>query len=74
MSYQTRKLTEIEFPMYFSLAPNPGYNQWLLPSGITGEWDLFAGAFIRENNGTSGTWRWGSVDNSIEGKLNFQLI
>ena len=61
--------------MYFSIVPNPGYdNSFLNSSGIPGEWDLFAGDFIHENNGTSGTWRWGSVDNSIEGKLNFQLI
>ena len=63
-------MTDIEFPVYFSLAPNPGYNTSLLETcGIGGEWGLFLGNFINENNGTSGTWQWGSENHSIEGKL-----
>ena len=63
-------MTDIEFPMYFSLAPNPGYNTSFLETcGISGEWELFFGNFIYENNGTSATWRWGSVNHSIGGKL-----
>ena len=64
MSYETRKLTEIEFPMYFSLVPNPGYNSSFLDThGIDGEWDLFNGSY------TGGVLRYGSVNHSIEGKL-----
>ena len=61
--------------MYFSLAPNPGYNTSFLETcGISGEWGLFLGNFINENNGTSGTWQWGSANHSIEGKLDFLVI
>ena len=56
--------------MYFSLAPHPGYNNSFLGSReIDGEFDLFGGNFSYENNGTSGTWQWGSENHSIEGKL-----
>ena len=51
----------MDFPVYFSLVPDPGYNI------AEGEWDLFAGYFLYEN-GTAGTWGWGSVNRSIEGK------
>ena len=65
VTYETRKLTEIEFPTYFSLVSNPGYDISFLDShGIDGEWDLFIGNF------SDGTWRWGSVNHSIGGKLN----
>ena len=64
-------MTEIEFPMYFSLVPNPGYdNSFLDTLGIDGEYDLFTGNFS-ENNETFGTWIWGSENHSIEGKLHF---
>ena len=71
--------------MYFSLVPNPGYNHSFLDTlGIDGEFNLFTGYFLNENNetvlwenltsnvnnGIRGTWRWGSVNHSIEGKLN----
>ena len=60
--------------MYFSLAPNPGYNSSFLDTyGIGGEWDLFVGDLTYEN-GTGYTWRWGSVNNSIESKLDFQVM
>ena len=74
--------------MYFSLVPNPGYNNSFLATlGIDGEWDLFAGYFLKENNATStswgweslilnennGTWGWGSVNHSIEGMHNFLI-
>ena len=60
--------------MYFSLAPNPGYNSSFLDTcGIVGEWDLFTGNFFNENNATSGTWRWGSLNNLIEGMLDSQV-
>ena len=56
--------------MYFSLAPHPGYNNSFLDSReIDGEFDLFGGNFSYENNGTGGTWRWGSENHSIEGML-----
>ena len=44
MSYETRKLSDIEFPMYFSLVPDPGYNRSILDKyGVDGEWMLFFG-------------------------------
>ena len=70
VSYETRKLTEIEFPMYFSLAPNPGYNSSFLDTcGIDGEWKMFSGS-----DWTGGTWGWGSVNHSIEGKIDSLVI
>ena len=74
MSYETRKLTEIEFPMYFSLGLNPGYNiSFLETCGIDGEWQMFSGYYI-ENTDTGVTWGWGNVNHSIEGKLESVLI
>ena len=59
--------------MYYSLAPNPGYNTSFLDTcGIDGEFDLFIGN--SERNGTGYTWQWGSVNHSIEGKLDFLVI
>ena len=61
--------------MYFSLASNPGYNTSFLDTcGIEGEGDLFAGNFFYENNGTCCTWEWGSVNHSIEGKIDSLAI
>ena len=60
--------------MYFSLVPNPGYNiSFLKNHGIDGEWALFFGKFSKEINGTAGTWRWGSVNYSVEGKFDFLI-
>ena len=71
--------------MYFSLVPNPGYNHSFLDTlGIDGEFNLFYGYFLNENNETllwenltsnvtnriRGTLGWGNVNHSIEGKLN----
>ena len=66
-------MTEIEFPMYFSLVPNPGYNKSFLDiRGINGEWELFGGTFLNYNNETGYyTWGWGNENHSIEGKLHF---
>ena len=80
-------MTDLEFPMYFSLVPNPGYDISFLENlGIDGEFNLFVGYFLNENNGslvnlrgwenlilnennvTGGTWGWGSLNHSIEGK------
>ena len=56
--------------MYFSLAPNPGYdNSVLATRGIDGEFTLFTGNLSQGNNGTGGTWSWGSGNHSIGGKL-----
>ena len=63
-------MTDIEFPMYFSLVPSPGYDISVLESlGVGGEWEMFTGDFSNEVNETGGTWVWGSVDNAIEGNL-----
>ena len=64
-------MTDIEFPMYFSLVPNPGYNISILDAlGIDGEWTLFAG-YELDNDNKTWTWGWGTVNHSIEGKLAF---
>ena len=56
-------MTEIEFPMYFSLGPDPGYNiSYLETCGVGGEWELFHG------NWTDSAWVWGG-NCSIKGKL-----
>ena len=61
VSYETRKLTEMEFPMYFSLVPTPGYNiSHLETCGIYGEWELFTGFWNKS------VWEWGG-NCSIEG-------
>ena len=36
----------MDFPMYFSLIPDPGYNiSYLVSRGIDGEWNLFKAVF-----------------------------
>ena len=55
-------MTEIEFPMYFSLVPTPGYNiSYLETCNIGGEWELFHGWW------TGSEWSWGG-NCSFEGK------
>ena len=67
MSYETRKLTEIEFPMYFSLTPTPGYNiSYLETCEFDTEWDLFHG------NWTGSAWEWGGSC-WVKGKLDLLL-
>ena len=57
----------MEFPMYFSLVPTPGYNiSYLETCGIDGEWDLFTGDW------NDSAWAWGgncSLDIVTEAKL-----
>ena len=67
MSYETRKLSEIDFPVYFSPVPDPGYNMSHLASrGIEGEWNLFMGDIVdTEDNRTVVTW--GGKNYSIKG-------
>ena len=63
VSYETRRLTEMEFPMYFSLGPDPGYNiSHLETCGVGGEWQLFTGSW------SDSAWVWGG-NCSIEGKI-----
>ena len=67
MSYETRKLTEIEFPVYFSLVPDPGYNiPYLASHGIDGEWNLFKGGLVETEDNRTGI-SWGGVNHDIEG-------
>ena len=72
ISYETRELTEMEFPMYFSLVPDPGYNiSHLVSRGIDGEWNLFKGSLVEtQDNRTSWTGiTWGGLNYSIKGKV-----
>ena len=65
----------MEFPMYFSLVPDPGYNNsYLVSRGIDGEWNLFKGSLVEtEDNRTSWTGiTWGGLNYSIKGKQDFQ--
>ena len=67
MSHETRKLAEIDFPMYFSLMPDPGYDLDVLEeNGIDGEFHLFHGNFS-DIFSYSGDYSWGG-HSSIEGK------
>ena len=67
-------MTEIEFPMYFSLVPNPGYNISFLDTlGIDGEFHLFIGNFLKDNK-TSGNWKWGIVNHTIESNFDSMVI
>ena len=44
VTYETRKLRDLKFPMYFSLLPGPGYNlSYLASLGVHGESALFEG-------------------------------
>ena len=57
--------------MYFSLVPTPGYNlSYLKAHGIDGEWKLFNGDFLTEDNGTEKVQKqvWGGENSSIKGK------
>ena len=57
MSYETRKLSDIEFPMYFSLVPDPGYDRSVLDKfGIDGEFQLFYGYYDNDENGSFHKW------------------
>ena len=69
MSYETRKLTEMDFPVYFSLVPDPGYNISYLDShGIDSEWDLFSGQLV-ETQEKRTVITWGGPNSSIKGSL-----
>ena len=53
----------MEFPMYFSMVPDPGYNlSYLETCGIGGEWNLFQGWYRNDS-----VWLWGG-NCSIDGK------
>ena len=67
MRYEARKLTDIEFPVYFSLIPDPGYDMAHLASfGIDGEFELFSG-HIDNRTGHLGI-TWGGLNHSIKGR------
>ena len=73
MSYETRKLTDIDFPVYFSLVPDPGYDtSYLASCEIDGEWKLFEGDIVDlEDNRTGITW--GGQYDYIKGSLHSLL-
>ena len=53
-------MREIEFPMYFSLLPDPGYNLSILEAkGINGEFHLFRGDFVPADDNRTGNLTWG---------------
>ena len=73
VTYETRKLSDMEFPVYFSLYPTPGYDASKLKSfGIRGEFLLFFGD--RDRNGTSLLeMKWGTEDNNIGGLHSLEI-
>ena len=57
----------MDFPMYFSLVPDPGYNISYLGSlGIDGEWKLFRGKLVETEDNRTGI-TWGGLKHSIKG-------
>ena len=73
MSYETRKLSEIDFPVYFSLLPDPGYNMSHLASrGIDGEYFLFRGDIMKTVDNWTGI-TWGGLNHYIKGLAKLDL-
>ena len=59
----------MDFPVYFSLAPDPGYSIPPLAShGIDGEWNLFFGQIVETEDNSTGI-TWGGLNHSIQGSL-----
>ena len=68
MSYLTRRLADLEFPVYFSFYAEPGYNNSLLTSyGFTGEWGLFKGKHQPRPDWIQLEWKYDNL--SIKGNL-----
>ena len=62
VSYETRKLSEIEFPVYISLFATPGYNISLLRLfGFLEEFQFFRGNASVENGRTHINWGNGTL-------------
>ena len=62
VTYETRKLTDMEFPVYFSLFATPGYNMPVLDSlGFSSQYSFFWG----KNNITY--LYWGNETLTIQG-------
>ena len=63
----------MEFPMYLSLALNPGYDtNQLAQFGFEGEYKLFQGNVVSENETTSFSWNFENL--SIKGRRCEQLF
>ena len=61
----------MEFPMYFSIYSQPGYDSLMLGQfGFHGETQLFSGRISQEEDQTVVSWGNGTV--SIAGKGRFQ--
>ena len=74
MKYETRRLSDIEFPVYISLFPTPGYNASKLNSlGIRGELILFFGNIQERNGSNEIDMKWGTQDKKIAGFLNSDM-
>ena len=68
VSYLTRSLADLEFPVYFSLTAQPGYNSSLLASyGFTGEWGLFKGKHRQQSQWIKLDWEHNNL--SIKGSV-----
>ena len=65
VSYETRKLSDIEFPTYVSLVPTPGYNSSIMSKNEVDVWNMFRGTVEEDDNGTFLSWDWAD---SIEGR------
>ena len=73
VTYETRKLTDIKFPMYFSLYLTPGFNMTLLKSfGFESQYEFFMGNTSRENNITN--LNWGNKTFSFQGKISILIL
>ena len=68
VTYLTRALSDMEFPVFFSLVAEPGYNNSLLTSyGFTGEWGLFKGKHQPRPDWIQLEWKHENL--SIKGNL-----
>ena len=67
VTHFSRKLSEIDFPMFLTFFARPGYNISLLSHcGFKSEFDLFRGKHI-VNNDTVQIY-WGNASNTIQGE------
>ena len=63
----------MDFPVYFSLVPDPGYSiSHLASHGIDGEWNLFKGILVTAEDNRTGI-TWGGLNHYIKGLAKLDL-